>query len=98
MPYNDPDPTDPMTLHGMAIETDAATAEESMREMAVCFAEEFARMGFDPQRIRRLFENSQYHGPYTARQALGADATDRIVEQAARLYPPGRTRLPIAEA
>ncbi len=98
MPYNDPDPTDPMTLHGMAIETDAATAEESTREMAVCFAEEFARMGFEQQRIRRLFENAQYHGPHTARQTLGAEAIDRIVEQAVRLYQPGRIRLPLAEA
>ena len=37
MPHNDPDPTDPMALHGVAVQTDDPSV---MRQMAQCFIEE----------------------------------------------------------
>ena len=97
MPYDDPDPSDPMTLNGVAIETDAETAEETLRAMAVCFAEEFVRMGYEPERILFLFESPIYHGPHSAYQALGAEAIQRIIDQAVRTWRVGRTE-PTEEA
>ena len=89
MPYNDPDGTDPMELNGVAIETDAETERESVRAMAVCFAEEFVRMGFEPERIKFLFESPVYHGPQLAHRMLGAQEVGRIIEQAMRVFRPG---------
>jgi len=68
MPYDDPDPTDPMTLHGVGVETDS---EESMVEMAACFIEEYARLGFDARRIERMFHTQGYAGPAMALRVLG---------------------------
>lgn len=68
MPYDDPDPTDPMTLHGV----ECPTADDAaMREMAECFIEEFARMGFDEDRLMRMFTANGYAGPNLALRTLG---------------------------
>ena len=40
MPYGDPDHTDPLTLHGVVVETDDPTC---VQEMAACFIEEYLR-------------------------------------------------------
>lgn len=39
MPYDDPDPTDPMTLHSVVVETRDNSA---MTDMAECFIDEYA--------------------------------------------------------
>ena len=88
MPYNDPDPTDPMTLNGVVIETDAATADETTRAMAACFAEEFVRMGYEPERILFLFESPVYHGAHMAYQALGAEVITETIARAMRTWRP----------
>ncbi|MFQ5591547.1 MAG: hypothetical protein ACE5HE_10325 [Phycisphaerae bacterium] len=68
MPYNDPDRTDPMALHGVVMETDS---DRAMVEMAACFIEEYARLGFDAGMILRLFHTPGYAGPAIALQELG---------------------------
>ncbi|MCB1693580.1 MAG: hypothetical protein KDI19_12505 [Pseudomonadales bacterium] len=68
MPYQDPDPTDPMTLHGVEVE---AQGVEAMVDMAVCFIEEYARAGFDADRIMRMFHTRSYAGPALALRTLG---------------------------
>lgn len=70
MPYDDPDPTDPMTLHGVGVETDD---ENAMVEMAQCFIEEFARMGFSADRLLRMFTHPGYAGPHLAYRHLGEE-------------------------
>lgn len=77
MPYDDPDPTDPMTLHGFAFETEDGTA---MRDMAACFVEEYARLGFAPGRIMRMFRTRTYAGPFLAYQTLGDAEIRALVE------------------
>ncbi len=78
MPYDDPDPTDPMTLHGVVVET---PDDSAMVEMAECFIDEYARLGFDADRILHLFNTKGFAGPHMAAQALGEECIRRLVEQ-----------------
>jgi hypothetical protein len=68
MPYDDPDSTDPMTLHGVAVEVDD---DGAMRSMAECFVEEFSRVGFSEGELLRLFRDPRYAGPHLAYLTFG---------------------------
>ena len=83
MPYDDPDATDPMTLHGVVVETESDAA---MREMAECFVEEYIRGGFDEDRILKMFQTQGYAGPFLAYQTLGEDAIRRIIDELIPLW------------
>ena len=76
MPYDDPAATDPMTLHGVVVETEGDAA---MRDMAECFVEEYIRSGFDAERILKMFPTQGYAGPFLAYQTLGEDAIRRMI-------------------
>lgn len=78
MPYDDPDPTDPMTLHGVALETDDDTA---VVEMAECFIDEYARLGFDANRILHMFDTRGYAGPFMATTVLGKTRIRDLVDE-----------------
>jgi len=82
MPYEDPDPTDPMTLHGVAVDTDDSNATI---EMASCFIEEYARMGFSADRLLRIFQNPGYAGPYLAYRLLGERRIVSLIQAQAEL-------------
>ncbi len=88
MPYDDPDPTDPMTLHGVTVETED---DGPMIDMAECFVEEYLRSGFDADRILQLFKTKGYAGPYLAFQTLGEDAIRKIIEEQLSLRNPQRS-------
>ncbi|MEK6674933.1 MAG: hypothetical protein AABZ47_04675 [Planctomycetota bacterium] len=77
MPYDDPDPTDPMTLHGVAVET---SDDAAMCEMAECFIDEYARLGFDADRILHMFNTRGYAGPFMATTALGKERIRELVD------------------
>ncbi len=81
MPYDDPAATDPMTLHGVVVETQNDAA---MRDMAECFVEEYIRSGFDADRILKMFRTKAYAGPFLAYQTIGEDAIQRIIDE---LFP-----------
>ncbi len=85
MPYNDPDPTDPMTLEAVSIETDDANA---MSEMATCFIEEFLRMGFHTERIMKMFETPGYAGPNLALRTLGIETIRQIMDEQSSMRRP----------
>ena len=93
MPHNDPDPTDPMTLHGVVVETED---DSSVREMADCFIEEYIRTGFEPSRIMEMFRKREYAGPHLAYHALGEQGIRAMLDRhaALRAYrkPPAVTR------
>jgi hypothetical protein len=84
MPYDDPDPTDPMTLHGVAFQSPDAGA---MLDMVRCFIEEFARLGFDGERILRVFRTPGYVGPYGAYCELGEEAVRNLIDEEMQLRP-----------
>lgn len=77
MPYKDPDPRDPSMLVGVVLPAEA----ETMSEMAYVFAEEFARLGYDPKRILWLFKNPFYAGAHSAYQALGEHAIRAVIDE-----------------
>jgi hypothetical protein len=77
MPRKDSEADDPLELIGVVLPADF----ESTRDMAYVFAEEFARMGYDRERLFSLFKNPFYGGAYGAYQALGEQATLAIVDE-----------------
>ena len=91
MPYDDPDPTDPMTLHGVGVETDSADAN---RRMAQCFIEEFCRMGFDRERLLHMFRKREYAGPFMAYQDLGEAEILTLIDEQIALRGPRRASDP----
>ena len=82
MPYDDPKPDDPHLLVGVSLPGD----EVATREMAEAFADEFAQLGFDRQRLLRLFSSPEYRGAHAARQLLGDAEITRIVVESLRAY------------
>ncbi len=85
MPYEDPDPTDPMMLHGMMFETDD---DQAIRNMAECFIEEYFRLGFTASRIAKMFRTAGYAGPHLACRALGEQAIDSMIDEYAQRWGP----------
>ena len=77
MPYDDPDPADPNVLVGVSLPGD----EEATREMAYAFAEEFAALGFEGERLMNLFRRPHYAGPHRAYQLLGETEIARIIRE-----------------
>lgn len=80
MPYAEPDDTDPMILSGVVLEDGEAPPTEAVREMAECFIDEYARLGFDANRILHMFRTRGYAGPFMATEVLGEQAIRELVE------------------
>ncbi len=77
MPYDDPDPQDPMVLVGVAL----PAGEEEEREMTYVFAEEFARLGYSEPQVLSLFKEPFYAGAHRAFVHLGEPAVAAIVRE-----------------
>ncbi len=82
MPYDDPDPHDPMELVGVSLPADAG----STREMACVFADEFARMGYDRERILRIFRQPHYAGAHAAWRRLGEEEILNIISESVAVW------------
>jgi hypothetical protein len=92
MPYDDPDPTDPMTLTGVELVVDGAGA---VREMAECFIEEYARLGLSAEAIAELFEGRQFAGPTLAVDQLGREAIRDMIQEQLLLRGPRALRVQV---
>ena len=91
MPIHEPDPQDPVALHGVEVpDPDGA----SLRAMAECFVEEYLRLGFPPERVLALFRTPAYPLAHRAWTALGAGAVSEIVDEQARLWQGLRSPVP----
>ena len=86
MPYEDPDPEDPMLLVGVSL----PASHDSQQEMVYGFAEEFARMGFDEQQILGLFRRPFYAGAHAAYRSLGESTVASIIRETLEVW--GRIR------
>ena len=64
---------------------------ESAHETVCCFAEEFARRGYDGPKILRMFQNPFYAAAHDAYRALGHDPTAAIIDKC--LSGTGRARV-----
>ncbi len=54
---------------------------ETVHETVCCFAEEFARRGYDGPKILRMFQNPFYAAAHNAYLALGHDHTAAIIDK-----------------
>jgi hypothetical protein len=92
MPHGRPDPADPNILVGIRLPAD----EGGLVEMAYTFAEEFAALGHDRDRILRMFRNPRFGGPHAAYRALGEGIVLGIVAECVRVF--GHTRVVLEDA
>ena len=58
MPKDEFDFDDPLELNGVALYTD----EDTQRDMAECFAEEFLMLGYNHKQLLAMFRNPHYLG------------------------------------
>ena len=86
MPYDEPDPQDPMMLVGVGL----PSGPGAQREMAWAFAEEFARLGYGETQILALFRRPFYAGAFGAWRELGEEEVRAIVRETVAVW--GRVR------
>jgi len=82
MPYDDPDPSDPNLLVGVAVTGDS----ESDREMAYTFGEELAGLWYAEEFILRLFGSPRYPGLHRLLTILGEDEIQRIIGECCGIW------------
>jgi hypothetical protein len=82
MPYDEPEPDDPTLLVGVTLPADP----ESDLDMAYVFAEEFARLGFDEERLLRLFRQPFYAGAHRLWEALGEARIRGVIRETLALW------------
>ena len=81
MPKDEFDFDDPLELNGVALYTD----EDTQRDMAECFAEEFLMLGYNHKQLLALFRNPHYLGMNMVLQNKGdAFVTEVIRDVCAR--------------
>ena len=81
------DPEDPMELVGVEL---TSQSEAELRDMALCFAEEFAREGWDEKQLLAMFKNPFYKGPYLAWQQKGDEFILEVIKEAFAMWRPVR--------
>ena len=91
MPYQEPDPSDPHVLVGVSL----PGSRDDLRRMAEVFVEEFAALGFEEERILRLFRHPGYAAAHRAWNELGDAEIGRIVRECMALW--GRFRVVVSE-
>jgi len=70
---------DPFVLTGVSIS--GPEADASLVEMARVFIDEFARMGWDHDRILAMFRNPFYRGPHIAWRRWGDEFVQQLVDE-----------------
>lgn len=79
------EPDDPIEMIGVEL---PHQSEEQLRDMALCFAEEFVREGWREEQLMKLFKNSFYHGPYLVWKQKGDDFCRCVILEAMRMWRP----------
>jgi len=77
MPKDEFDFEDPLELNGVALYTD----EDTSRDMAECFVEEFLRMGYSHKQILAMFRNPHYLGMNMVLQNKGEPFVRDIIAE-----------------
>jgi len=88
------EPEDPMALVGVGL--DRGPDDRALTEMAWCFVEEYAGMGWSEERILHLFRNPFYRGPHRILNLKGEpfvrDLIDRVGRMRGHVRAPDRGR------
>lgn len=75
MPKDEFDFDDPLELNGVALSTD----EDTSRDMAECFVEEFLMMGYNHKQLLALFRNPHYLGMNMVLQNKGEPFVKEVI-------------------
>jgi hypothetical protein len=75
MPKDEFDFDDPLELNGVALYTD----EDTSRDMAECFVEEFLMLGYNHQQLLALFRNPHYLGMNMVLQNKGEAFVKEVI-------------------
>ncbi len=75
---------DPMEMVGMEI---PGQSEAALRDMALCFAEEFAREGWNEEKLFAMFKNPLYAGPHLAWKQKGDAFVKSVIAEALTMWP-----------
>ena len=73
---------DPFEMVGVALPQEMD--DEALTEMACCFVEELARMGYQGEKLMRLFRDPFYKGPHSVYRAKGEGFVQALVAQVSR--------------
>lgn len=77
------EPDDPVEMVGMEL---PGQDEAHLRDMALCFAEEFTREGWSREKIFQMFKNPFYQGPYCAWKQKGDAFVLSVIDEAAGMW------------
>ena len=64
--------------------------DAALTEMACCFVEELARMGYGREKLMRVFRDPFYKGPHAVYRSKGEEFVRALVEQVPALQTEGR--------
>ena len=87
MPQKEYSLKDPFEMVGIQLPNQSET---QLRDMALCFAEEFVREGWDKDKIHLLFHHPFYQGPYSVWKQKGDDFVRSVIEEAIKMWCPVR--------
>jgi len=78
---------DPLEIIGVELPNQT---EDQLRDMALCMAEEFAREGWDEEKLLAMFKNPFYQGPYLAWKQKGDEFVKSVIKDALAMWRPER--------
>ena len=79
---------DPFEMVGVVLPE--AMDDAALTEMACCFVEELARMGYGRERLMRVFRDPFYKGPHAVYRSKGEEFVKALVDQVPSLETGGR--------
>ena len=85
MPKNECDPEDPVEIVGLELSNQT---EAQLRDMALCFAEEFVREGWAKERLLQMFKNPFYQGPHLVWKQKGDEFIRQVIQEAMKMWRP----------
>lgn len=83
------EPDDPVEMIGIQLPNQT---EEQLRDMALCFAEEFVREGWSEERLLKMFKDPFYQGPYMAWKQKGDEYVQSVIDEAIKMWRPNLSK------
>lgn len=78
---------DPIEMIGIQLPNQT---EEQLRDMALCFAEEFVREGWSKEKLIKMFKNPFYQGPYMVWRQKGDEYVESVINDAEKMWRPNK--------
>ena len=79
---------DPFEMVGVVLPETMDDA--ALTDMACCFVEELARMGYGREKLMRVFRDPFYKGPHAVYRSKGEEFVRALVDQVPALETEGR--------